>query len=142
MSGKSFVDSNVLVYAHDRGAGERHRIAADLVRRLWEERSGVLSTQVLQETWVNLRRKAKRPLLRHEALELIEDYARWEVVVNTAETVVDAIGIEERYGISFWDALIVQAAQSAGVERLLSEDMNAGQSYGGVVVINPFADTP
>jgi len=139
MSGRAFVDTNLLVYAHDRGAGDRHEVAADLVRRLWEERSGVLSTQVLQELWVNVRRKAARPLGRAEALRLIEDYSRWEVVVNTEESVVEAIRLEERFTLSFWDALIIHAAQSAGVGTLYSEDLNHGQSYGPVKVLNPFS---
>lgn len=139
MSDKVFVDSNVLVYGHDRGAGEKHLIAAELLKRLWTDRAGVLSTQVLQETWVNLRRKAEHPVSLEEALRLIEDYSRWEIVVNTAESVVEAIRLEDRFDISFWDALIIQAAQSAGVETLYTEDLNAGQSYGGVEVLNPFA---
>lgn len=139
MSARVFVDTNVLIYAHDVGAGERHRVAADLVKRLWEKRTGVLSTQVLQELWVNVRRKAARPVPRGEALELVKDYRRWEVVVNSAESVVEAIGLEERYDLSFWDALIVQAAQTAGVETLYSEDLNAGQVYGSVQVVDPFA---
>lgn len=139
MSDKAFVDSNVLVYGHDRGAGEKHRIAAELLKRLWANRAGILSTQVLQETWVNLRRKAEHPISREEALRLIEDYGRWEVVVNTTESVVEAIRLEDRFGISFWDALIIQAAQSAGVQTIYTEDLNAGQSYGAVEAVNPFA---
>ena len=138
MSDRAFVDSNILVYAHDSGAGKRHRTAADLVRQLWNSRTGVLSTQVLQEVWVNLRRKAARPVGRDEALALLRDYGRWEVVTNSTESVLEAIRLEERYGLSFWDALIVQAAASAGVVTLYSEDLNAGQSYDGVVVMNPF----
>lgn len=139
MSDKVFVDSNVLVYGHDRGAGEKHRMAVDLLKRLWADRSGILSTQVLQETWVNIRKKAQQPISREEALGLIEDYSRWEIVVNTAESVIEAIRLEQRFGISFWDALIVHAAQSAGVKKLYTEDLNAGQSYGTVEVIDPFA---
>lgn len=138
MSDRVFLDSNVLVYAHDRGAGERHRVAADLVERLWRDRTGVLSTQVLQETWVNLRRKAARPLPRDEAVRLLEDYTRWEVVVNDGRSVLEAVRIQERYDLSFWDALIVQAAQASGVDTLCSEDFNAGQDYGSVRVVNPF----
>lgn len=139
MSDRVFVDSNVLVYAHDAGAGERHRVARELVEGLWEDRSGVLSTQVLQEVWVNVRRKAARPVSRAEALRLIEDYSRWQVVVNDAASVVEAIRLEERFKISFWDALIVHAAQSAGVSRLYSEDLSDGQDYGPVEAVNPFA---
>lgn len=138
MSDRAFVDTNILVYAHDTRAGRRHRIAADLVRGLWEARTGVLSTQVLQELWVNLRRKATRPVPREEALQLIDDYRRWEVVVNSAESVIEAIRLEDRFTVSFWDALIIRAAQSAGVETLYSEDLNSGQKYGAVRVVNPF----
>jgi predicted nucleic acid-binding protein len=138
MSGKAFVDTNVLVYAHDRDAGDRHRLAADLVRRLWRDRAGVLSTQVLQEVYVNVRRKPKRPLSRNEALRLIEDYLRWQVVANTPQSVTEAIRLEARFTISFWDALIVHAAQVSGAEILYTEDLNAGQSYGSVRVVNPF----
>lgn len=139
MSDRAFLDSNILVYAHDSGAGERHRIAANLVRQLWQDRTGVLSTQVLQEVWVNLRRKAAHPISREDAVSLLRDYGRWEVVTNTTESVIEAIRLEDRYSLSFWDALIVQAAGSAGVATLFSEDLNSGQSYDGVVVVNPFA---
>jgi predicted nucleic acid-binding protein len=139
MSDRAFVDTNVLVYAHDAGAGDRHHLATRLVRDLWESRRGVVSTQVLQEMWVNLRKKAARPVSRDEALALIEDYGRWQVVVNTTASVVEAIRLEERFGLSFWDALIVQAAQSAGVEVLYSEDLSNGQVYGSVRVVDPFA---
>lgn len=141
MSARVFIDTNVLVYAHDVGAGERHQIATDLVRRLWQERTGIVSTQVLQELWVNIRRKAERPVPREEAIQLIEDYRRWKVVVNNAQSVIEAIRLEERYQISFWDALIVQAAQSAGVETLYTEDLNSSQSFGSVRVVNPFEDS-
>lgn len=139
MSAEFFVDSNVLVYAHDVGAGERHEVARDLVRRLWRDRSGVLSTQVLQEIYVNLRRKAEKPVSREEALQLIEDYLSWEVVVNSERSVIEAIRIEKRFDISFWDALIVHAAQSAGAGTLYTEDLNDGQTYGSVRAVNPFS---
>lgn len=141
MSGRTFVDSNVLVYAHDVSAGEKHRVAKELVRRLWRERRGVLSTQILQEVYVNLRKKPERPLSRSAALELIEDYLRWEVVVNTPKSVIEAIRLEGRYKISFWDALVVHAAQASSAETLCTEDLNAGQTYGSVRVVNPFAST-
>lgn len=139
MTAEHFVDSNVLVYAHDTGAGWRHELARDLVRRLWRERSGVISTQVLQEMYVNVRRKAENPLWREEALELVEDYLSWEVVVNSPRSVIEAVRIEARFQISFWDALIVQAAQAAGAKALYTEDLSSGQSYGAVRAINPFA---
>lgn len=138
MTERAFVDSNVLVYAHDTGAGERHVVARDLVLRLWRDRAGVISTQVLQETYVNLRRKAARPLGVAEARDLIADYLAWDVVVNDGASVIEAVRLEERHGISFRDALIVAAAVAGGVGVLLSEDLNHGQRYGGVTVRNPF----
>jgi predicted nucleic acid-binding protein len=138
MTERVFVDSNVLVYAHDRGAGERHRIARDLVLDLWRDRAGVISTQVLQETYVNLRRKAANPIGLEEARELIAEYLVWQVVVNDGAAVLDALRYEQRYGLSFWDALIASAANTSGARTLLTEDLNHGQRYGAVTVQNPF----
>ena len=138
MSGRAFVDTNVLVYAHDRGAGEKHARARELVTRLWRERTGVVSTQVLQELYVNVRRKASAPVSAPEARALLEDYLAWPLVVNDGATLLQALSIEEQFGLSFWDALIVASAQEAGAEVLWSEDLNEGQAYGPVVVRNPF----
>ena len=138
MTERIFVDSNVLVYAHDSGAGERHDVARELVLELWRDRSGVISTQVLQETYVNLRHKAARPLTVDEALELVSEYLAWDVVVNDGASVLEAIRLETRYRISFWDSLIVAAANASGVATLLSEDLSHGQQYGAVTVRNPF----
>lgn len=140
MSGRAFVDTNVLVYAHDRGAGEKNARARELVKRLWRERIGVVSTQVLQELYVNVRRKASAPISAPEARALVEDYLAWPLVVNDGATILQAVAIEERFGLSFWDALVVASAQEAGVEILWSEDLNDGQAYGSAVVRNPFRD--
>jgi predicted nucleic acid-binding protein len=137
MSDKCFVDTNILVYAHDFTTGAKHKRAKALIENLWSSEAGVLSTQVLQELRVSLRRKAARPLSAEETRRLIEDYSSWEVVVNTAESVLQALTIESRYKISFWDALIVQAAGSAGATVLYSEDLAEGQTYGAVRVVNP-----
>jgi predicted nucleic acid-binding protein len=137
MSDKCFVDTNILVYAHDFTTGAKHQRAQALIESLWSSEAGVLSTQVLQELCVSLRRKAARPLSIEETRRLIEDYSRWEVVVNTAESVLQALTIETRYKISFWDALIVQAAGSSGATVLYSEDLAEEQSYGSVRVVNP-----
>jgi predicted nucleic acid-binding protein len=141
MSDKVFVDTNILVYAHDRAAGAKHERARSLIESLWKSDGGIISTQVLQELCVSLRRKAARPLPVEETQRLIEDYMAWEIVVNTAESVVEALEIESRYKISFWDALIVQAAGSSGAAILYSEDLAHGQSYGSVRVVNPLRET-
>jgi predicted nucleic acid-binding protein len=143
MSDRYFVDTNVLVYAHDSSAGVKHERARALVEALWRDRTGVLSTQVLQELAVNLRRKAKRPLDARLTREIVADYLAWTVVANSGESILEAIDLEARYRISFWDALVLQAAHTAGADILYSEDLSDGQVYGSVRVINPLrGDAP
>ncbi|HEX8710346.1 MAG TPA: PIN domain-containing protein [Terracidiphilus sp.] len=142
MNDKCFVDTNILVYAHDRSTGSKHARARELVEGLWESGNGVLSTQVLQELCVTLRRKAGNPLAVDEVRLLIRDYGVWEVVTNNSDSILEALEIESRYKISFWDALILQAAKHAGASTLYSEDLASGQRYGSIHVVNPLADRP
>ena len=137
MSGKCFVDTNILLYAHDRSAGVKHERAQRLLEELWNSGRGVLSTQVLQELCINLRRKISHPLPVDEVRLLIRDYATWEVITNTSESVLQALDIELRYKTSFWDALILQAAESSGATILYTEDLATGQRYRAVQVVNP-----
>lgn len=137
MSDRYFVDTNILMYAHDTAAGEKHARAKALVEDLWESRSGVISTQVLQELAVNLRRKAKNPLDARATRDVVSDYLAWQVVVNGGDSILEALDLEARYQISFWDALVVQAAQASGAATLYSEDLSDRQTYGFVKVINP-----
>jgi predicted nucleic acid-binding protein len=139
MSAKCFVDTNILVYAHDASAGVKHERARALVEGLWHSRAGVVSTQVLQELSVNVRKKALKPLGLEATRELVSDYLAWHVVVNDGDAVVVALDLEKRYRVSFWDALIIHAAQVAGAEVLYSEDLSDGQRYGDVRVVNPLA---
>jgi len=139
MAQKYFVDTSILIYAHDRSAGVKHDRARRKVEELWNSGGGVLSTQVLQELCINLRRKVAKPLPVDEVRQLIEDYLSWEVVVNTPESVLQALEIEVRHKISFWDALVLQAAESAGAEVLYSEDLTSGHHYGTIQVVNPLA---
>jgi len=140
MSDKCFVDTNILVYAHDRSTGIKHTRAQLLVELLWNSGNGVLSTQVLQELCINLRRKAGNPLPMDEVRQLIREYSSWEVVTNTPESVLKALDVEVRYKVSFWDALILHAAEYAGASILYSEDLAAGQRYGAIQVVNPLVD--
>ena len=137
MSDKYFVDTNILMYAHDTSAGAKHERAKALVENLWRQRSGVVSTQVLQELCVNLRRKAGHPVDLRTAREIVADYLSWDVVTNTGESILEALQLEEHYQISFWDALVVQAAEASGAAVLYSEDLSDGQTYRGVRVVNP-----
>jgi len=138
MSDRYFVDTNILMYAHEAAAGEKHARAKALLEDLWKNRTGVVSTQVLQELAVNLRRKAKKPLDVKATRDVVSDYLTWQVVVNGGDSILEALDIEAKYQISFWDALIVQAANVSGAEILYSEDLSDGQTYGAVQVINPF----
>jgi predicted nucleic acid-binding protein len=138
MKDKFFVDTNILVYAHDLSAGAKHQRAQKLIEQLWDTRLGVVSTQVLQELCVSLQRKTAHPPTAKEVRALIEDYLTWEVVTNTGASVLEALDIAERYRLSFWDALILQASESAGASIVLSEDLSDGQKYGSVRVVNPF----
>ncbi len=142
MSDRYFVDTNLLVYAHDRPSGDKNRRARELIEKLWRERSGVLSTQVLQEFYVNVRRRAERPLGRAQARRLVADYLSWELVVNDGDSILEAMDLERRYRLSFWDALIVQAANAAAAAVLYSEDLSHGQTYGTVEVVNPLLGAP
>jgi predicted nucleic acid-binding protein len=139
MADKYFVDTNILIYAHDPSAGRKHDRARQLIKKLWTTGEGVLSTQILQELCVNLRRKLARPLPVDEIRQLVRDYLSWEVVVNTPESVLAALDIEVRYKISYWDALVVHAADSSGADVLYSEDLAEGQRYGIVRVVNPLS---
>ncbi|HKT46420.1 MAG TPA: PIN domain-containing protein [Candidatus Acidoferrales bacterium] len=137
MSGE-FVNTNILLYAHDSNAGPKHERAVDLVQRLWNSGEGILSTQVLQEFAFNLSRKS-RPALSIEEVRLrVLLYSQWSVVANTPATVVRAIDLQSQFGISFWDALIVGAASTSGADILYSEDLSDGNVYGSVRVVNPF----
>jgi predicted nucleic acid-binding protein len=138
----SFVDTNILIYAEDRDAKGKHQVARDLVVELWDNRDGVLSVQVLQEFFVNVTRKLAKPLSPSKAREIVEEYLTWRVLENTGHMLLDAIELQRKAQLSFWDALIVQAALDGGCERLYSEDLNAGQRFGSLVIVNPFAKGP
>ena len=136
------VDSNVVIYAHDPTSPDKHRAARALMERLWTERSGRLSVQVLQEFFWIATRKIPRPLAAKAALDIVRDLSAWPVFSPTAADVVAAGELAGASRISFWDAMILQAARRSGAEIVWSEDLNPGQVFEGVEVRNPFlADT-
>jgi len=138
MSTKSFVDTNVLIYAHDVDAGAKHEIAKNVLRELWNERAGVLSTQVLQEFYVNVTRKIATPLPRDKARVVVNTYSIWCGATTPAE-IAAAFRIEDQSRIGFWDALIIASASKCGATKILSEDLNAQQNIAGIRIENPFA---
>ncbi len=136
--GITFVDTNVLVYAHDRSETAKQPIAASFLASLWESGTGALSTQVLQEFYVVATRKFEPPLPRHRARELVAAYGEWNLVQVDLSLILAAAVLEERHRLSFWDALIVMAARLAGADRLVSEDLQTGRRIAGVKVVDPF----
>jgi len=134
-----FVDTNVLIYAHDTSAGAKRDRAAWLLEELWESRSGCLSVQVFQEFYVNITRKVAHPLESSAAALILAELSVWRVHASEVRDVLAAIEIQRRYGIAFWDAMILQSAARLGCGTIWSEDLNPGQVYAGVRVVNPFA---
>lgn len=132
-----FVDTNVLVYAHDSTAGPKQAHAAALLERLVTERSGAVSTQVLIEFYATITRKLGRDARFAE--EVIEDLAPWTIHRPTHHDILHAIALHRRHKISWWDALIVNSAIQLGCSVLWSEDLSSRHKYGSLTVRNPFA---
>jgi predicted nucleic acid-binding protein len=133
-----FVDTNILIYAHDTSAGQKHNRAKDLLRDLWQSEAGCLSVQVLQEFYVTVTRKVRKPLSVEAAAQIITDLSSWEVHCSQVQDVLQAIRLQVRYQVSFWDAMILASALSLGCQVIWSEDLNPGQIYDQVEVRNPF----
>jgi predicted nucleic acid-binding protein len=138
MTGTTFVDSNILIYAHDLDAGPKHLRAAACLRELWDTGSGRMSTQVLQEFCVNVTRKVPRPLSGAAAREVVRNYACWVHFPTIPAAVVRASEIGETWKLSFWDSMIIAAAEQAAATELLTEDLNHGQIVAGIRIHNPF----
>lgn len=136
---RTFLDTNILIYAYDTSAGDKHQKARDLLTGLWESGLGMVSTQVLQEFHVTVTRKIPKPLNLATAREIIADFLTWDVVVNDGESILKAIDVQEKHGFSFWDSMVIAAAIAGGAAVLLTEDLSAGQKIGGVEIRNPFA---
>jgi predicted nucleic acid-binding protein len=140
MNDKTFIDTNVLIYGHNVDAKAKHEAAKRVLQELWNSRSGALSMQVLQEFYMNVTRKIPRPISRASARLVVNTYTIW-CVETTPSEIFMAFHIEDESHLGFWDALIVAAAIKSGAHRILSEDLNAGQTISGVRIENPFAKT-
>ena len=139
-AGFEFVDTNVLLYAYDRGRPAKQAKAVALLKRLWEEGSGTLSLQVLQEFYVNVTRKLPESLEPEQAEAVVADFGTWKVYAPRFADVIKAIRLSQVHQLSFWDAMIVHSARALGCGVLWSEDLNPGQRFGGLEVRNPFQD--
>jgi predicted nucleic acid-binding protein len=138
MKDKVFLDTNILIYAHDIDAGPKHDLAMSITEKIWEEKNGVISTQVLQEFYVNVTRKIPNPITPVMARGIILNYFSWHVKAIEPHTILLASEIEERHVLSFWDSLIIATASQSNAEKILTEDLNHGQVIEGVLIENPF----
>jgi predicted nucleic acid-binding protein len=131
-----FVDTNILIYAYDRTAGDKRVRARQVLAPLLRERRAVISTQVLQEFFSSSTRKLRLPA--EEARRYVEQWSKLDVVVIRPEVILGAIDLHRLHLLSFWDALVIKAAGVAGCGQLLSEDLHHGQKIDGVTIENPF----
>jgi predicted nucleic acid-binding protein len=138
--GKVFLDTNIVVYAYDVSAGDKHRIAEDIIDGLWHSGVGIISVQVLTEFFVTITTKIPKPMDKEVVREIVRDFLKWDVVVNDGESVLKAIDIHQRYQYSFWDSMIIQSAIKGNAALLLSEDLSDGQTIEGVRIRNPFVE--
>jgi predicted nucleic acid-binding protein len=135
-----FADTNVLLYAVSTEPGEAAK--ADRARQILADRDIRLSIQVLQEFYVQATRATRPDAITHEqAVALVESFLRFGVQVTTQDVLLSALRTRARFGISYWDAAVIEAARQAGADVVLSEDLADGQDYDGVRVENPFTST-
>jgi predicted nucleic acid-binding protein len=134
----NFIDTNILVYAYDNDEAVKSRIAKKILIDCWETKSGIISTQVLQEFYVTVTAKLPKKLPLSKASELVKDFLSWPIEQVTPHDIIDAIALQDRYKYSFWDSLIIVVAQKSGAITLYSEDLQDGQKFGELTIVNPF----
>ena len=137
---RQFVDTNILVYAYDESAGEKHEKARAILVELLRTREGCLSMQVLQELFVSLTRKIREPLDPGEAARRVRYLSEWTLHVPDRSDLFSAMDLHRELHISFWDAMLIQSARRLGCRLLWTEDLSNGRSYAGVIARNPFLD--
>lgn len=139
---REFIDTNILVYAYNVSAPAKQTKAKTLLTGLWNSRKGCLSLQVLQEFYTVVTRKTPSSLPPDTAALIISDYGNWPCHTPDVNDLLEAIRIQQRYDLSFWDALIIWSAVKLGCKIIWSEDFNHGQIYEGINVLNPFFEKP
>ncbi len=138
MSDFVFVDTNIFLYARDASEPKKQEVAAQRLSELWDERNGRLSVQVLNEYFVNVTQKLDPGLSPDEAWDDVEALSVWEPLSMDLTLLQRGFAVQRRYGLSWWDSLIVAAAEAAGCDTILSEDLADGELYFGITVENPF----
>jgi len=139
-AGRVFVDTNILIYAHDLDFDVKYEIAGSILKKLWREGAGDLSPQVLEEFYENVTRKIPESLSPAKARGILENYMAWHEERNGPESILRVSEIEARHLLSFWDSLMVAAACNAKADKFLTKGLNHGQIIEGVVMENPFLD--
>jgi len=136
MTGHFFVDTNIIVYAHDLDAGNKHRIATAKLEELWKQDNvPSISIQVLQEICAVF---IKKGLPNSKINGLMEDLLQWNVVLNDRDILLEGVRLQRKLKISIWDSFIIAAAIKSGARYIISEDLSHMKQYEGIVVINPF----
>lgn len=138
MSVSSFVDTNILLYSRDTSEPAKQSIASALLDELWDNRSGKLSVQVLNEYFVNTTRKLDPGLSPEEAWDDIEALYAWKPIGIDLPILARAYAVHRRYRLSWWDSMIIAAAEASGCARIYSEDLSDTTSHFGIIVVNPF----
>lgn len=138
MSDRIFVDTNILLYARDSSESRKQPVAAECLEGLWRSKNGCVSVQVLNEFYVNATQKLSPGLTRQEAWEDVEALSAWDPIPLDMALIGRAFVHHERYSLSYWDALIVAAAEIGGCVEILSEDLSDKKLYAGIRVRNPF----
>lgn len=136
-----FVDTNILVYAEDLDAGPKRERAMALLMDCWNSGDGVISVQVLKEFYVTVTRKLRNPLAAEQAEEIVAEYLTWRVVDSDSALLRHGIRLSQSASLSLWDALVIEAALRSGCDRLYSEDLNHGQRFGQVEIVNPLLES-
>ncbi|WP_107654119.1 PIN domain-containing protein [Nocardia suismassiliense] len=139
-SERVFIDTNVLIYAYEAGDDRRSTIAREVLADLWERKVGLLSTQVLQEFYSVATRKLRPKLSPAEVRRIIALYSEWCARDTDPLILMNASFLAETHSVSWWDALIVEAASQSGAKYILSEDLQHGRSFLGLEVRNPFLE--
>lgn len=133
-----FIDTNVLVYAFDADSGLKFERAQSILKDCWNNQTGVLSTQVLEEFYVTVTKKLPSKMDKQSACNIVQVYKAWSAQPITPDDIIDASEFEEQNQLSFWDSLIITIAQKTGAETLYSEDKQDGQKFGSLTIVNPF----
>ena len=137
-----FVDTNVLLYVYDEADPAKQARSREWIRHCWESRHGRVSTQVLNEFYTNARKRFSAAIAPGDARAEVRRLQQWNPWVIDAATIETAWAVESRWGVNYWDALMVSAAQHMGCRWLLTEDLQHGQKIDLITVINPFQTSP